>query len=49
MAHALLARYMTEPEVVAVTLLVGFAAMTASFAAALEIAPDGPFVGWQLY
>ena len=46
--HEGLARYYPVEAIIGLTLLIGFYRMTGSFATALEMEPEGRFVGWQL-
>jgi alkylhydroperoxidase family enzyme len=48
-ARALLSGYVDEAALVGITLLCGFYTMVAMFVDALEVPPEGRFVGWQLY
>jgi alkylhydroperoxidase family enzyme len=48
-ARGLLSGYVDAATLVGVTLLCGFYTMTAMFVDALEVPPEGRFVGWQLY
>lgn len=48
-ARALLSSFVDRSALVGITLLCGFYTMTALFVDALEVPPEGRFVGWQLY
>ena len=41
--------YLEQPEIIGLTLLVGFYRMSGSFAKALSLGTDEPFVGWSLF
>jgi len=47
-AHETLAAHFPPTAVAGINLLVGYYVMTAKFLGAMEIAPEGAFVGWQL-
>lgn len=48
-ARARVSAHLSETQIVGLTLLVGFYRMSGSFAHALNLPTDGPFVGWGLY
>ena len=48
-ARELLERYLEQPQVMALTLMIGFYRVAGSFAHALNLGTDAPFVGWNLY
>ena len=47
-AHAGLAQHYPPSTVVGINLLAGYYVMTAKFLGAMEVTPEGGFVGWQL-
>lgn len=48
-ARQFLERYFDQPQIVAITLMTGFYRMAGSFAHALSLGTDEPFVGWSLF
>lgn len=49
LARSVLEQHLNETEIADLTLLVGFYRMSGSFAQALSLQTDGPFVGWALF